>query len=249
MWLATDPQLVDEPGDAVNSPVMLAAYTYTELNPLRLVDPTGRQGDEPEPMRKMVHEDMGVIEYLPVVGTAIDVGRAAEHFYSGEIKAGLIATGVAAVGIVPVGKLLRLGGRLLRKALQEGGEKVVKEVAQEGGQRVVKEGAQVVAREGGQAVAKEITPRLVIGRGKDLAKPGALGPGEFKLSWPPTGTVRTEWKTNSGLLRSEMRNMRPIRDASPGDMGGMYLNAERNLLRNHGWSFDPKTNLWNPPIR
>jgi hypothetical protein len=89
--------------------------------------------------------------------------------------------------------------------------------------------------------------RLVIGRGADLAKPGALGPGEFKFSWPPTGTVRTEWKVNSGLLRQEMGNMRPIRDASVGNNGGMYLNAERNLLRDRGWTFDANTSLWMPP--
>lgn len=72
---------------------------------------------------------------------------------------------------------------------------------------------------------------LVIGRGGDLAQPGALGPGEYKLSWPPTSTTRSEWKINSGLLRQEMGRGLPIRDASPGDSGGWYLNAERNLLR------------------
>lgn len=66
--------------------------------------------------------------------------------------------------------------------------------------------------------------RLVIGRGADLAKSGELGPGEFKFSWPPTGAAQTEWKVNSGLLRQEMGNMRPIRDASAGNTGGMYLN-------------------------
>ena len=89
--------------------------------------------------------------------------------------------------------------------------------------------------------------RLVIGRGADLAKPGALGPGEFKLSWPPTGAVRPEWKVNSGLLRQEMRNMRPIRDASIGDTRGVYLNAERNLLESRGWQLDKSASLWMPP--
>jgi len=88
---------------------------------------------------------------------------------------------------------------------------------------------------------------LVIGRGSDLAKPGALKSGEFRLSWEPTDSVRTEWKTNSGLLRQEMGNMRPIRDASPGDTGGLFLNLERNLLMDRGWKFDAKTTFWNPP--
>jgi hypothetical protein len=72
--------------------------------------------------------------------------------------------------------------------------------------------------------------QLVIGRGADLAKPGALNPGEFKFSWPPTGATQSEWKVNSGLLRQEMGNMRPIRDASVDNNLGMYLNAERYLL-------------------
>ena len=89
--------------------------------------------------------------------------------------------------------------------------------------------------------------KLVIGRGKDLAKPGALKTGEFKLKWPPTSTAKSEWKINSGLLRQEMNKGIPIRDASPGDIGGMYLNAERNLLENFGWGFNKDTNYWLPP--
>jgi RHS repeat-associated protein len=89
--------------------------------------------------------------------------------------------------------------------------------------------------------------RLVIGRGADLVKPGALNPGEFKFSWPPTGAAQTEWKVNSGLLRQEMGNLRPIRDASVGNNGGMYLNAERNLLETRGWKLDKSTSLWMPP--
>jgi hypothetical protein len=90
--------------------------------------------------------------------------------------------------------------------------------------------------------------RLVIGRGADLAKPGALNPGEFKLGWESKlPDFKAEWKMNEGFLRQEMRNMRPIRDASPGDTGGIFLNAERNLLRDRGWSFDANTSQWMPP--
>ncbi|MGD8839061.1 MAG: RHS repeat-associated core domain-containing protein [Gammaproteobacteria bacterium] len=92
--------------------------------------------------------------------------------------------------------------------------------------------------------------RLVIGRGKDLAKPGELKPGEFKLEWPSKlPDFKGEWKTNSSLLRQQMRNGKPIRDASPGDKGGLFLNAERNLLENRGWKFDDKSNFWTPPAQ
>jgi len=88
---------------------------------------------------------------------------------------------------------------------------------------------------------------VVIGRGADLNRPFALAANEFRLSWPATATTRSEWKINSGLLRIEMRKGIPIRDASPGNVGGMYLNAERNLLQSHGWNYNSSTGYWNPP--
>jgi RHS repeat-associated protein len=46
-WQSVDPQLVDKPAGAVGAAVRLAAYTYANTNPLRLVDPDGRQGRPP----------------------------------------------------------------------------------------------------------------------------------------------------------------------------------------------------------
>ena len=88
---------------------------------------------------------------------------------------------------------------------------------------------------------------LVIGRGAELNRPFTLAENEFRLSWPATSTTRSEWKINSGLLRQEMRKGNPIRDASPGDVGGMYLNAERNLLESRGWQYNSATGYWHPP--
>jgi RHS repeat-associated protein len=93
--------------------------------------------------------------------------------------------------------------------------------------------------------------RLAIGRGRDLAGPGGLRPGEFKFEWPSRlPDWRAEWGINDGLLRNEMHHMRPIRDASPGDMEGLFLNAERNLLESrgwHDWRTDALTTSWLPP--
>src|SRR5260221_7982382 len=90
--------------------------------------------------------------------------------------------------------------------------------------------------------------RVVIGRGADLAKRGALQPGERMLQWPSKlPDFQAEWKLNSGFLRQEMRKGLSIRDASPGDTGGIFLNAERSLLTDRGWSFEASTNLWSPP--
>jgi hypothetical protein len=66
---------------------------------------------------------------------------------------------------------------------------------------------------------------------------------------PNQGSPNANWKQNSGVLRGEMSKGRPIRDASPDDFDGQFLNAERYLLKDRGWSFDPKTNYWNPPAQ
>jgi len=89
---------------------------------------------------------------------------------------------------------------------------------------------------------------LVIGRGADLAKQGALKAGEYKLGWPSKlPNWKAEWGENAGRLREAMGRGNPIRDVSPGDTGGAFLNAERGLLRDRGWTFDPRTNYWNQP--
>jgi hypothetical protein len=91
--------------------------------------------------------------------------------------------------------------------------------------------------------AKETT--TVIGRVKDLKN---LEAGEKSLldRLPNLGDPKTNWQQNAGALREEMRRGLPIRDASPGDTAGQFLNAERNLLSDRGWTFDPKTNYWMP---
>ena len=88
----------------------------------------------------------------------------------------------------------------------------------------------------------------VIGRVKDLQN---LKPGEKSLldRLPDQGSPKANWKQNSGVLRQEMNKGKPIRDASPDDMDGPFLNAERYLLKDRGWTFDSKTNYWNPPAK
>lgn len=95
------------------------------------------------------------------------------------------------------------------------------------------------------------TPRVVssttvIGRVKDLKN---LRPGEQSLldRLPNLGKPKANWKQNAGVLRQEMKKGLPIRDASPGDTAGKFLNAERNLLRNHGWTYNSGTGYWYPP--
>ena len=89
--------------------------------------------------------------------------------------------------------------------------------------------------------------RLVIGRTADLTAPGALGPEEFTLLdrlTPKLGSPRANWYRNSSVLRKALRSTTQVRDASPGNTAGQFLNAERNVLENRGWAFDPLTTLW-----
>jgi len=100
------------------------------------------------------------------------------------------------------------------------------------------------ATEGAVATEETVT---VIGRMKNLEN---LAPGERSLLdrlTPDLGSAKANWARNSGVLRQEMRRGLPIRDASPGDTAGTFLNAERALLRERGWTFDPSTNFWMPP--
>jgi hypothetical protein len=93
--------------------------------------------------------------------------------------------------------------------------------------------------------------RLVIGRTSDVTAPGALQPGEYTLLdrlTPNLGDPQLNWIRNSSVLRQELRSgIAQIRDASPGNTGGQFLNAERNILMNRGWTFDSSTSTWNAP--
>lgn len=90
---------------------------------------------------------------------------------------------------------------------------------------------------------------LVIGRGRALSAPGALGPGEYRLSWQSvqeTSGVVGEWAVNRAKLQNVMNLNLPIRDASPlSDLGGLYLNSERWLTTESGWLY--RNGSWIPP--
>jgi hypothetical protein len=98
--------------------------------------------------------------------------------------------------------------------------------------------------------------RAVIGKLDDIAA-GKLRPGEnnlLKHLEGDLGSPQANWARNSSVLRTEMNKGLPIRDASVDPVTGQLLNntgflrAERNLLQNHGWTYDPATTLWSPPV-
>ena len=91
----------------------------------------------------------------------------------------------------------------------------------------------------------------VIGKLDDLKK---ISKGEHTLGkhLVDKGSPKANWKQNSGVLRREMGKGNPIRDASVHlpdshpSVRGSFLGAERNLLRNNGWTLD-SSGFWNPP--
>ncbi|MDD4097024.1 MAG: hypothetical protein PHP22_12375, partial [Oscillospiraceae bacterium] len=88
----------------------------------------------------------------------------------------------------------------------------------------------------------------VIGKMKDLNKPGAIGSDEFRVAdyLPDRGTPKLNWQQNDGVLRSIMNESVPIRDASlyPMENAG-FLGAERYLLSVRGWIY--RDGYWYPP--
>jgi RHS repeat-associated protein len=75
--------------------------------------------------------------------------------------------------------------------------------------------------------------------------------GDRMLTVPWKGTPKATWKENASRLRHEMRSGEPIRETYTDSQGQLlptrgFLNAERELLRNHGWQYDESTRMWSP---
>jgi RHS repeat-associated protein len=86
----------------------------------------------------------------------------------------------------------------------------------------------------------------VIGKMKDLE---TVGTKEIRVAdyLPNKGDPKLNWQQNSSVLRQVMNEGKPIRDASPfsGKITNDFLGMERNLLQNHGWTYN--NGFWLPP--
>jgi hypothetical protein len=84
--------------------------------------------------------------------------------------------------------------------------------------------------------------------------------GDYFLNLPNQGSPAANWAQNSSALRSVMREGNPIYDSyidtSTGQQiltgqtptsSGRFLNAERQLLENKGWQYNPQTGAYHPP--
>ena len=115
-----------------------------------------------------------------------------------------------------------------------------------------------------QDVPDSGVPRAVIGRMDDLRASGVLRPDEYTIAdkLPNLGSPKANYYQNMSVLREEMGRGVPIRDASSfrpdtelaptplwpeRTIRQTFTGAERNQLRNSGWTFDGE--YWNPPKR
>jgi hypothetical protein len=78
--------------------------------------------------------------------------------------------------------------------------------------------------------------------------------GDYFLNLPNQGSPAANWAQNSSALRSAMGEGNPIFDSYIDSSTGQqietkgFLNAERNLLENHGWTFNSQTGAYHPPM-
>jgi hypothetical protein len=89
-----------------------------------------------------------------------------------------------------------------------------------------------------------------------LQASGAVVSGERTLLPQLLGDLNSEaanWARNERVLLQEMASGNPIRDASVNPLTGAlidetgFLARERNVLRSHGWTYNPRTRLWTAP--
>ena len=106
--------------------------------------------------------------------------------------------------------------------------------------------------------AAEVATRadnFVIGRTKDLETEGVVKEGERLVPvdvvrrTDSTIVERPTYQSNSTELRKAMREGKPIRDVSPRNYQGRFLNLEREIMTRRGWTeqvVDGET-WWVPP--
>lgn len=194
-------------------------YAYANNSPFRFYDPSGRCASSDMP-------------------DATDDGQpCAGQEQSSAIKDTLDAVDSTLAAMGPIGMEV--------SSVERAGVAAAKEVA--AAVPSVIEDVKV----GVAAFEEATTATTVIGKLRDLE---TLAPGEQTLldRLPNLGSPKANWIQNSGVLRQEMSLGQPIRDASVDGAGALinntgFLRAERYLLQDREWIYDPTMTMWYPP--
>jgi hypothetical protein len=122
--------------------------------------------------------------------------------------------------------------------------------------RVASSGVLVHNSSGAGVSVSEVAERggLNLFKWKDATSTTSSGwrEGDRFLYLPNQGSQKANWAQNSSRLRQEMQSGQPIFDSFRKADGSLkettgFLNAERNLLQNRGWTFNQSTGAWHPP--
>ena len=83
---------------------------------------------------------------------------------------------------------------------------------------------------------------------------GGWNPGDHSLFLPKQSSPKANWKQNASKLREEMKKGNPIFDTFIDPVTHEiketlgFLNAERNLLKSRGWTYNQSVGAWVPPM-
>jgi RHS repeat-associated protein len=215
VWQSSDPQIVDKPGTIIGNPMVLAGYTYTALNPLRIIDPDGRENKSSWLGRAaswITTTDLGVIEFIPYVGTAIDVARVAAYTYQGDyVNAGITAATVA-VGLIP-------GGGAAAKGAAKAGKALLKEGAKEAAHVVAKKAVKEAVEEGAEQAVKKVAKEAPVIVGETMArvdKYAAKHGGETITDWmKKNGISKWDEAVNDKFIAEMKKQGRKFEDIGP----------------------------------
>jgi hypothetical protein len=113
--------------------------------------------------------------------------------------------------------------------------------------------------------AREGTLMLFKSNSREFRRFKYVKMGDRTLNFPPQGSAKADWKFNYGMLRTEMKKGKPIKDqyVKPLSGGlqearewndkekrfdGQFLEAERRYLEGSGWEYNKNNGMWNPPF-
>lgn len=215
-------------------------YSYAMGNPVTYCDADGRfasavyEQAKENPVDAMQY-GLDVAGMVPLFGIAPDLVNALVHGVRGNNIDAMLSLAAAIPIVGDVGR----------------------------GANIVSDGAKMAAK------VVESTAKAEAKRGLNLFKwehttsmtSGGWEKGDFMLHLPKKSTTKEQWHQNAGRLREQMKRGDPIYDSYRNPVTGEqikagqtpevrqkekggFLNAERKLIEDRGWIYDPTTGAY-----